>query len=171
MIKAEGALIGWGFIFVTPQGVQGPPMEDHCQYPNGHPRRGLEKLILKKHRKISRSVDFAIDIFIHPKFLDRSTVILDPDAQQFPVVKFLEHSSANMVLANGHRRIHCVKQMMSLRAPGDDKIPWLAKFYDLGESQRVNPSPSSAHSIQNISNIIRTQRSSSLPLWRTSIDV
>jgi len=141
MIKAEGALIGWGFILVTPQGVQGPPMQDHCRCPNGHPRRGLEKLIRKKHRNISRSVAYSVDIFIHPKFLDRSTVILDPDAQQFPVAMFLEHPSANMVLANGHRRIHCVKQMMSLRPPGEDSIPWLAKFYDLGESQRINPSP------------------------------
>jgi hypothetical protein len=85
MIKAEGALIGWGFILVTPQGVQGPPMQDHCRCPNGHPRRGLEKLIRKKHRNISRSVAYSVDIFIHPKFLDRSTVILDPDAQQLSV--------------------------------------------------------------------------------------
>lgn len=133
MIKAEGALIGWGFIFVTPDGVRGPPLKDHCQYPNGHPPGGLEKLILKKHKKISRSVNFAVDIIIHPKFLDRSTVVMDPDAQHFPVTRFLEHPSANMVLANGHRRIHCVKQMMSLRGPGHDSIPWLAKFYDFGE--------------------------------------
>ena len=139
MIKAEGALIGWGFVFVTPNGLEGPTLVDKCLFPQGHPRAGLEKLIKKRHAKISRSLDYAIDIFIHPKFLDKSTVESDPDADHFPVTRFLEHPKAYMVLANGHRRVHCVKDMMSMRPTGDQSISWLAKFYDLGKSHTLSP--------------------------------
>jgi hypothetical protein len=135
MIQAEGGFIGWGFLLVTRDGVDGPPVVDKGPFPEGYKRAGLEDLIQKRCSELSRTVRYAVDVFIDPSFLDISTVDEDPDSDCFPISRFIDHPKAYMILANGHRRIHCVTRMLSDRQnTADEVIPWLAKFYDLGET-------------------------------------
>lgn len=138
IIQAEVGFIGWGFLLVTRDGVDGPPMVDTCPFPEGYKRAGLEDLIQRRCSNISRTVKYAVDIFIDPIFLDSSTVEVDPDSDVFPISRFIDRPNAYMILANGHRRIQCVMRMLSDRQnTADEAIPWLAKFYDLGETWRI----------------------------------
>jgi len=132
MIQAEEAFIGWAFIVITREGVQGLHMVDQGPSSTEYKQASLEEPIHKRYSNISRSRKYAVDIFIRPDFINRSSVELDPNRKYFPFLKFLKHPNAHMVLANGHRRIRCVTQMLSDNKNKD--VPWLAKFYDLGES-------------------------------------
>lgn len=141
MIVAEQLSLGWAYITVTVLGTAGPRLIEQPWFAKSHCRSvpTLKELSAQELISMSHTIDYAIDIFIRPCYIDLSSVKNDPYNAAFSFARFVPHRRAKMVLANGRNRItraisliHSNKAVFKGDVPAT--IPWLVRFYDLGQS-------------------------------------
>lgn len=137
MIVAEQVSLGWAYITVTVLGTAGPRLIEQPWFPKVYCRSQstLKELTPQDLISMSHTIDYAIDIFIRPCYIDLSSVKNDPDSPQFSFAKFLPHRRSKMVLANGRNRIKRAISLIHSSKILPATIPWLVRFYDLGQSQ------------------------------------
>jgi len=135
LIHAENASLGWAYLVVTEDGVIGPKMLNQTLLAKWHSASALQTFVQQSYLELSRSIDYAVDIFIYPELLNLSTLTQDPESESFHFATFINHSDAYMILANGRCRIQCTKQLLAqhLHEEWSGGLPWLARFYDLSK--------------------------------------
>ena len=144
----DDGLLGWGFIKIGVLGVVGPPIDFQPWIPKEYtPERGryFWKEVLGEGTEVNNAyIENAVDIVVPRGLVKLQSLSADQSADGYHLVQYNSRSTEHMILANGYSRLNAAQAMLFKGWEEGwlaDYEVWLARFFDLGRTILLPPSP------------------------------